>query len=79
MVVSKQLRLAVETEKERRGKLENDAATYHMAQVGHGYGRKKKSKTGEDGSFDTAHVGPGDRGRKKIKEKNELDLDLIWI
>ena len=27
-----------------------------MAQVGHGDGRRKKSKTGEDGSYRTAHV-----------------------
>ena len=29
-----------------------------MAQVGHGDGRRKKSKTGEDGSYHTAHVSP---------------------
>ena len=27
-----------------------------MAQVGHGYGQRKKSKPGEDGSYHTAHV-----------------------
>ena len=27
-----------------------------MAQVGHGDGRRKKSKTGEDGSYRTSHV-----------------------
>ena len=27
-----------------------------MTQVGHGDGRRKKSKTGEDGSYPTAHV-----------------------
>ena len=45
------------------------------AQVGHGDGRKKKSKTGEDGSYDTAQIGLGDRRRKKSKN----GLDLIWI
>ena len=32
-------------------------------------GRRKKSKTGEDGSNHTAHVGPGDGGRKKSKKE----------
>ena len=50
-----------------------------MAQVGHGGGRRKKSKTGEDGSYHTAQVGPGDRGRKKSKKLIGFDLDLIWI
>ena len=62
-----------------------------MAQFGHGDGRRKKSKTGEDGRNQTvqaghengqrkkarleklvattAQVGPGDRGRKKIKKE----------
>ena len=44
-----------------------------MAQVGHGDGRRKKSKTGEDGSYHTALVGPGNRGRAKN------GMDLIWI
>ena len=49
--------------------------SYQMAQAGHGDGRRKKSKTGEDssyraaqvkktgedGSYHTAQVGPGDR------------------
>ena len=47
VVASKQLRLAMETEEERRARLENDAAMYQMAQVGHGDGRRKKTKTGE--------------------------------
>ena len=40
---------------------------------------KKESKTGEDGSYHTAQVGPGDRGKKKSKKRNGFDLDLIWI
>ena len=40
---------------------------HQMAQVGHGDGRREKSKTGEDGSYRTAHVlalikGVGDVG-----------------
>ena len=54
VVTSEQLRLAVEIEEERRARLENDAAT----QVGHGDGLRKKIKTGEDGSYNTAHVSP---------------------
>ena len=46
----------METEEERRARLENDAATKRLAQVGHGDGQRKKSKTGEDGSYRTAHV-----------------------
>ena len=40
-------------------------------------GRRKKSKTGEDGSNNTTQVGPGDGGRKKSKKRNEFNLDLI--
>ena len=58
MVASKQLRLAMETEEERSARLENDEATKWLAQVGHGDGRRKKSKTGEDGSYRTALVSP---------------------
>ena len=64
--------LAVETEEERRVRLENDAVK--TVQFGHGDGRRKKSKTGEDGSYHTAQVGPGDRGKSKKK-----GMDLIWI
>ena len=46
-----------------------------MGQFGHGDGRRKKSKTGEDGSYNTAQVGPGDR--KKAKKRIGFDLDLI--
>ena len=31
--------------------------------------------TAEDGSYQTAQVSPGDRGRKKSKK----GMDLIWI
>ena len=50
-----------------------------MAQFGHGDGRRKKSKTGEDSSYHTAQDGPGDRGRKMSKKRIGFDLDLIWI
>ena len=46
---------------------------------GHGDGRRKKSKTGEYGSYQAAQVGPGDRGRKKSKKWIGFDLDLILI
>ena len=35
-------------------------------------GRRKKSKTGEDGSNHTAQAGPGDGGRKKSKKGMNL-------
>ena len=56
MVASKQLRLAVETEEERRARLENDTATKRLRLAMDG--RRKKSKTGGDGSSRTAHVNP---------------------
>ena len=59
VVTSKQLRLAMEIEDER-ARLENDAL--QTAQVSHGDRRRKKSKTGEDGSSHTAQVGPRSRG-----------------
>ena len=41
---------------------------------------KKEDKTGEDGSYHTAQVGPGDRGRKKSKKWIGFDLDLLtWM
>ena len=39
---------------------------------------KKEKQIGEDGSYHTAQVGPGNRGRKKSKIRNGFDLDLIW-
>ena len=51
-----------------------------MAIVGHGDERRKKSKTGEDGSYHTAQVGHGDRRRIKSKKRKGFDyLDLIRI
>ena len=75
MVLEKQLRLGVETEKERSARLENDAATKRLRLAM----EIDKSKTGEDGSYHTAQVDPGDRGSRKSKKKKEFDLDLIWI
>ena len=46
----------METE-DRRAILENDADT-KPAQVGHGGGRRKKSRTGEMVATSTAHVRP---------------------
>ena len=47
MVTNKHLRLAVETEEERRARLENDT-THQTAQIGHLDGRRNK-ESGEDG------------------------------
>ena len=67
----------METDKERKPRLEKMVATERLSlakekmvateqlPVGHGDGLTKKSKTREDGSYHTAQVGPGDRGRKK--------------
>ena len=57
MVASKQLRLAVKTEEERKARLENDAATKRL-RLAMETGRREKSKTGEDDSSRTAHVSP---------------------
>ena len=46
MVTNKQLRYVMETEEERRARMENDAATKRLS-----LGRRKKSKTGGDGSY----------------------------
>ena len=56
MVTSKQLRLAVETEEERRARLENDAATKRLRLAVEM--DEERKKTGEDGSYHTAHVSP---------------------
>ena len=66
MVASKQLRLAVETEEDKKIKT-GECCSYQTSQVGHGDGRRKKSKTGEDGSYQIAQVGHGDGRRKKAR------------
>ena len=55
MVASKQLRLAVAIEKKKE---EQDWRMMQLpnGSVGQGDGGRKKSKTGEDGSYHTAHV-----------------------
>ena len=50
VVAGKQLRLTVETEEERRARLENDKWLRLTM--------RRTSKTGEDGSYCTAHVSP---------------------
>ena len=59
----------METEEERRARLENVAATkwFSLAM----YGRRKKSMTGEDGSYLTAQVGHGDGRKKKSKTRED--------
>ena len=46
----------METEKERRSRLENDAATERLRLLWRW--KKKEIKTGDDGSYRTAHVSP---------------------
>ena len=66
----------METEEERKVRLENDAATKRLRLV---MEKKKESKTREDGSHHTAQVGLGGIGRKNSKKGNGFNLDLIWI
>ena len=76
MVASKLLSLAMETEEERRARLENDAATKWLRlAMETDKERKARLQTAKDGSYHTAQVGPGDRGRKKSKKR----LDTTWI
>ena len=56
VVADKEIRFAVETEEERRVRLENNAATNRSDCLWRR--TKMKSKTGEDGSHHTAHVSP---------------------
>ena len=50
---------AQETDEERKTSLEKIVATNcSTAQVSHGDGRRKKSKTEEDGSYHSAEVSP---------------------
>ena len=76
MVASKQLRLAVETEKGRRARLENDAATKRL-RLAMDTDEERKAKLKKmvqlPHSYHMAQVGPGDRGRKKSKK----GIDLI--
>ena len=72
VVASKQLRFAVETEEERRARLENDAATKQL-RLAMETDEERKSRL--EKMVATAQVGPGDRGRKKSKKRNGFDLD----
>ena len=42
----------------QKKKEEQDWSSYQTVQFGHGDGQRKKIKTGEDGSYRTAHVSP---------------------
>ena len=55
----------METEEERRARLENDGVTKWLRLAMRR--TKKKITTGEDGSYRMAQVGHGDRRRKKSK------------
>ena len=57
VVASKQLRVGYGDIMNKTGKWCN----YQMAQFGHGDGGRKKSKTGEDGSYHTVYVSPDKR------------------
>ena len=45
----------------------------HTAQVGHGDGRRKKSKTGEDGNYRAAQVGHGEDGSYRATQVGHGD------
>ena len=68
VAATKLLRLAMEMDEERKTRLEKMVATKRL-RLAIKTGQRKKRKTGEDGSYHTAQVGPGDRGRKKSKKK----------
>ena len=55
----------MEMDEERKARLEKMVATKRLRLAMEI--RRKKSKTGEDGSYRIAQVGHGDRGRKKSK------------
>ena len=59
--------VAVETEEERRARLENDAAAKRLS-LAMETGEKKENKTGEHGSYHTAQIGLGDRERRRAKK-----------
>ena len=55
-----------------------------MARVGHGDGRRKKSKTGEDGSYHKSQIGPGEDGsyhksQVGVETKEERGAKKEWI
>ena len=70
----KRLKRGDENELERKLRLEKVVASKQL-RLAVGDGKRKKSKTGGDGSYHTAQVGPGDRGRKKSKKGFGFDLD----
>ena len=60
----------METEEERRTRLENDAATKRL-RLAMETDEERKARL-EKMVANTAQVGPGDRGRKKSKKKNRI-------
>ena len=59
----------METEEDRRAKLENDAATKRL-RLAMETKEERKTRLEKMGNHtDQAQVGPGDRGRKKSKKK----------
>ena len=75
---AKRLRLAMETDEERKARLEKMArvghgedGSYQVARVGHGDGLRKKSKTGEDGSYPHSLGWPW-----RQRKKEELDWNI---
>ena len=66
---TKRLSLAIEMDEERKARLEKMVATKRLRLAMETDKERMKSKTGEDGSHHTAQVGPGDRGRKKVKKE----------
>ena len=57
----------METEEDRRAKLENDAATKWL-RLAMETDEERKARLEKMVSTNTAQVGPGDRGRKKRKK-----------
>ena len=75
MVASKHLRLAVETEKERRARLENDAATKRLSLA---MEMDEERKARLEKIVATTQLRLALETEEERRAKNG-DLDLIWI
>ena len=75
VVASKQLRLAVETEDERRARLENDAATKRLKETK----EERRARLVKMVATTQLRLALEAEDERSANKWNGLDLDLIWI
>ena len=78
MVASKQLRLVVETEEERRATLENNAATKRL-RLAMETDEERKARLEKTVATTQLMLALETEEERRAKKRNEFELDFIWI